>query len=537
LSTDKVPYPPRHSISNCPPGHLLRNTESSDAHVTVHHIRSGSVWGTRSASMNKNEILPIFLVAWLWVMQPNFFFLEAQNVSEPVKLSVSDFGAIADGITLNTPAIQKAIDVCSQKGGGVVTFPDGRYLTGTVQLKDGVTLYLDNQAAIIGSTNADDYLNLDPFKSGSDGDEKMGYALIIGKDVKNVGLDGPGVIDGQGAALRKAEGKYNRRPFLVRWVRCTGVTVHDVTLTGSGAWTMNFFQSQNVSVQHVRIHSVGLGNNDGIDVDSTYSVRISDCAIESGDDAICLKATSAQPCRDITVTGCELNTSCNAIKFGTESLGDFENIQISQCEIRKAGLAGIALYSVDGAHLHDVTLDHITMDNVGVPISVRLGSRLKTFRSGDFPKLPGSLSSITIKNVQATNAQKIGILINGIPGHPVDNLNLENIQIEMTGGGKAQDAARPLPENEAAYPEIGMFGRVTPAYGLYLRHATGITLINVTISSKAADQRPVMMCLDVDGLTLDGFTAPLVEGVAPAVYDGVNHRVVKNSPILESLMQ
>ena len=477
------------------------------------------------------------LVALLWATQLNLSLVEAQSVSEPFKISVTNFGAVADGTTLNTLAIQKAIDVCSQKGGGVVAFPAGRYLTGTVQLKDGVTLYLANQAVICGSTNANDYLNLDPFKSGSDGNEQMGYALIIGKDVKNVGLDGPGVLDGQGAALRKAEGKYNRRPFLVRWVRCTGVTVHDVTLTGSGAWTMNFFQSQNVSIQHVRIHSVGLGNNDGIDVDSSHSVRITDCDIESGDDAICVKATSAQPCRDITVTGCELNTSCSAIKLGTESLGDFENIQISQCEIRKARLAGIALYSVDGSHLHDVTLDHITMDNVGVPVSVRLGSRLKTFRPGDFPKPPGSLFNIIIKNVQATNAQNIGILINGIPGHPVANLNLENIQIEMTSGGKAQDATMQLPENEAAYPDIGMFGHAIPAYGFYLRHASGITLTNVIISSKRADQRPVMMCWDVDGLTLDGFTAPLVEGIAPAVYHEVEHLVVRNSPTLESLKQ
>jgi polygalacturonase len=373
--------------------------------------------------------------------------------------------------------------VCSQKGGGVVTFPAGRYLTGTVQLKDDVTLYLASQAVILGSTNADDYLNLDPFKSGSDGDEKMGYALIIGKDVKNVGLDGPGLVDGQGVALRKAEGKYNRRPFLVRWVRCAGVAVRDVKLTGSGAWTMNFFQSQDVSVQHITIHSIGLGNNDGIDVDSSQSIHIEDCTIQSGDDAICLKATSEQACRDITVTSCKLSTNCAAIKLGTESLGDFENTQVSQCDIRKARLAGIALYSVDGAQLHGVTFDHITMDNVGVPISVRLGSRLKTFRPGDLPKPPGSLCNITIKNVHVTNARQIGILINGIPGHPVENFNLENIQIEMTGGGKAQDAAMHLPENEAAYPDIGMFGNVMPAYGLYLRHSSGLTLTNINVSN------------------------------------------------------
>jgi hypothetical protein len=144
-------------------------------------------------------------------------------------------------------------------------------------------------------------------------------------------------------------------------------------------------------------------------------------------------------------------------------------------------LASIALYSVDGSHLQDVTIDHITMDNVGVPISVRLGSRLKTFRPHGLPKLPGRLSNIIVKNVHATHAHQIGILINGMSGHSVDNLNLENVQIEMTGGGKAQDAAMQLPENEVAYPDIGVFGRLMPAYGLYLRHPRGLSLTNISI--------------------------------------------------------
>jgi hypothetical protein len=181
----------------------------------------GSVWGLAQV-FKRMKSSRLFLIAQLWVVGLSLSFLEAQNVSQPVKLTVTDFGASGDEITRNTRTIQRAIDACNEKGGGVVMFPTGRYLTGTVQLKDDVTLCLASHAAIISSTNADDYLNLDPFKSGSDGDEKMGYALIVGKDVKNVGGEGPGFVDGQGAALRKAEGVYKRRPFLVRWVAVEG---------------------------------------------------------------------------------------------------------------------------------------------------------------------------------------------------------------------------------------------------------------------------------------------------------------------------
>jgi len=413
--------------------------------------------------------------------------------------SVIESGAVGDGTTLNTVALQKAIDTCSAEGGGTVTFPAGRYLTGTIQLKDRVTLHLDPGAVILGSTHAADYRNADPFIDGVG--QEMGYALIVTVDARQVAIEGAGAIDGQGAALKAAQEKYTIRPFLVRWVRCTNVTVKDVSLVNSGAWTMHFFQCKNVAAERLTIRSLGLANNDGIDTDSCEGVRIRDCDINTGDDAICLKATSPLPCRDVTVTGCKLQTRCNAIKLGTESIGDFEHIRVSDCQIRDTLLSGIALNSVDGALLHDVLLSDITMDGITVPISMRLGARLKTFRAGDQPKPPGVLRDITIKNVYATRAQRIGMLINGIPGHPVENLVLENIDLALTGGGTAEDAQLQLPEKESAYPEWNMFGKVLPAYGLYLRHVRGVTFKNVRTSVAAPDARPEKIFIDVEGVS------------------------------------
>ena len=288
-------------------------------------------------------------------------------------VDVTKAGVVGDGAMVNTAAIQKAIDACSADGGGTIQFPAGRYVTGTIQLKDNITLRLDENAVLLGSTNAADYRNVDPFIDGVGAE--MGYALLVSVGAKHVGIEGAGTIDGRGKAVKAAQNPYTIRPFLVRWVRCRDITVKEDRLLNSGAWTMNFFQCTNSTVDRVTIRArdTGLRNNDGIDLDSCQRVRIRDCDIESGDDALCLKATSALPCRNITASGCKLSTRCNAIKLGTESLGDFRKIKITHCQIRDTGLSGIALNSVDGAHLRNVTVANITMDGVAVPISMRLG--------------------------------------------------------------------------------------------------------------------------------------------------------------------
>jgi polygalacturonase len=438
------------------------------------------------------------------------------RAAETTNLNATAHGVVGDGVTLNTDAIQKAIDDCGAGGGGTIQFPAGRYLTGTIQLKDNVTLHLDENAVLLGSTKAADYRNVDPFIDGVG--QKMGYALIVGVGASHVGIEGAGTIDGQGKKLKAAQSPYTVRPFLMRWLHCTNVAIRDVHLANPGAWTLNFFQTRNATVERVTIRTrdTGLSNNDGIDLDSCEGARIRDCDIDSGDDALCFKATSPLPCRDIIATGCKLSTKCNAIKFGTESLGDFEDIHISDCQIRNTRISGIALNSVDGAHLQNVTIDGITMNGVAAPISMRLGARLKTFRAGDQPKPPGILRDVTIKNLRVTGARQIGILINGIPGHPVENVSLENIQIELPGGGSAASARVKLAEKEAAYPEYDMFGKVIPAYGIYARHVRGISFSNVQTTVIARDARPEKVLIDV-------------EGVTPADFAGVTNSAAKSS--------
>jgi polygalacturonase len=415
------------------------------------------------------------------------------------ELDATAAGISPDGTTLNTAAIQKAIDSLSASGGGTLRFPAGKYLTGTLQIKSRVTLHLDQNATLLGSTDAADYRNLDPFIDGSG--NPMGHALLVALDADHVAIEGPGAIDGQGAKLAAKQKPYAIRPFLVRFVRCSNISLKDVRLQNPGAWTLNFFQSKDAAIDNVTIRSRDqkLRNNDGINIDSSENITVTNCDVVSGDDALVIKSTSAsKPSKNITASNCKLSTHTNAIKLGTESIGGFSDITVKNCQITHTDMAGIALYEVDGADLTRVTISDVTMDDVMVPISVRLGARLKTFREGDQPRpAPGHIRDVTIKNVSATNTRLIAILMNGVPGHPIENLTLDNVSLEVPGGGTAEQAKIELPEKEAAYPEYDMFGKTLPASAMYLRHVKNLTLKNLTITPLKPDARPEKILIDV----------------------------------------
>lgn len=432
-----------------------------------------------------------------------FFALPAVQAAT---VDAAQSGAVGDGVTLTTEAIQRAIDGCSAAGGGVVDFPAGRYLTGTIQIKNGVTLRLEAGATLLGSTRAEDYRNLDPFFDGNGirGDGKpLGYALIVSLDADHVGIEGPGTVDGQGPALKAHEHPYAIRPFLLRWIHCHDVTVRDVTLKGPGAWTLNMARTDGARIEHVTIRSRGQGiqNNDGINLDSCSHIQVRHCDVISGDDALVIKATSpALSSHDISAEDCDLSSNTNAIKLGTEAIGGFSHIEVTHCRVTDTRMSGIALYEVDGADLRQVTISDVTMDGVMVPISVRLGARLATFRKGDVPRpAPGTLSDVLIRNVTAKHVGLIGILINGLPGHPVETLTLDHVHLEVPGGGSAADAAVVLPENAKAYPEYSMFGKHLPASAVYIRHARNLVFKAVKVDVLAPDARPKTVLVDAEG--------------------------------------
>src|SRR5678810_12157 len=180
-------------------------------------------------------------------------------------VDITQYGAIGDGKTLNTIFIQKAIDECNKSGGGKVIFPAGIYLSATIELKDNVMLHLNKDARLLGTTDIEQYRNLDPFTEGLGID--VGWALVVAVDAKNIGIEGEGAIDGQGSKLKaehilkdtRPEGqRWGRRPFLVPIVRCDGVKIKDITLNYAAAWTSHYFQSRNIEIDNVKIVSIGV---------------------------------------------------------------------------------------------------------------------------------------------------------------------------------------------------------------------------------------------------------------------------------------
>lgn len=450
-----------------------------------------------------------------------FFFGHAKDVD------ITAFGAVGDGKTKNTEMIQKAIDACHGSGGGKVTFPAGTFLSGTVVMKDNVTLQLEKNAVLLGSIDLEDYKNLDPFTEGLGID--VGWALVVAVDAKNIGIEGEGTIDGQGSALKakhiltdtRPEGqRWGRRPFLLRVVRCTGVTVKGVTLKYAGAWTSHYFQSRQIQIENIKIVSVGVAHNDGIGIDGSQQVRIQNCDIVSGDDALVFKTTSSKmACRDILVTGMRLKSNQAGIKMGTESMAPFEDIKITDCHIYDTKNGGIKLLTVDGAHLRNIEISNITMNEVRTPMLFRLGSRLSVFRKGqDTKQTTGSFENVVIRNVKVRAADSAqlkppsGILITGVPGHYITNLTLENIEIDLLGTGTVEQSRHIVPEAIDQYPEIKTFGPIIPAYGVWARHVKGLKLKNITFRLQHNDLRPALICEDGINIEVTGWSIPRTSG-------------------------
>lgn len=419
------------------------------------------------------------------------------------------YGAIADGRTLCTEAIQKAIDRCADAGGGTVYLPPGRFLSGTICLRSGVTLTLDAGCTLLGSINLRDYPATVPALR-SYTDNYTDKSLIYGEKLERVAITGRGVIDGQGVAFK---GPYKVRPYMIRFIECRNVTVEGVSIKDSPMWVQHYLACDDVRISGITVRSHVNANNDGIDIDSCRRVTITGCNIDSGDDAIVLKSTSARPCTEVVVSGCVLRSTCNALKMGTESNGGFQNVVLTGCAIYDTRLAGVALEIVDGGTMDRIVVSDLTMSGVGAPIFLRLGNRARVFKEGmDKPGI-GSMRNITISNIEATGANPTGCALSGIPEAKIENVTLSNIRLSFAGGGKVEEASRTVAEEPDKYPEYAMFGRL-PAYGLYARHIRGLKLVNVQLQLAGEDKRHAVVFEDVRDAAIDSLDTPYSGGAA-----------------------
>jgi len=437
--------------------------------------------------------------------------------------NVKDFGVKGDGKTLETKKIQAAIDKLSQQGGGELFFPVGQYLTGTIILKDNVTLHISKGAVILGSTSLEDY-PITPIKYLSHVNRYTNRYLFFAEGVENIGIKGEGMVDGRGDHVNFTADKNDallsiiERPYILRFVSCDKVKVTGITLKNSPSWMQHYLHCTNVYIEGLTIFNHGNYNNDGIDIDNCKNVQILSCNIDTDDDGICFKSTnSADVCENIVVSNCIVASNCNAIKFGTETNGGFRNVSISNCSFHRPqlgtiydrphrALGGFAISTVDGAVLEGITIDNISMNGVMTPIFLRLANRGRNFYDGGPSQPPGILRNINISNVTAVTEGLVPSSITGIEGHYIENVSLSNIRIITPGGVTLENAQRRnLPEMEKEYPETLLFIDA-PAYGLYVRHVKGLMMDNIVFESKAADYRSAMYCEDTHNMMLTRYS-------------------------------
>jgi len=427
---------------------------------------------------------------------------------------VVDFGAKPDGKTLCTDAIQKVIDACAADGGGIVRLSEGTFLSGALRMKSGVTLEIAERATLLGSRKHEDYYGprLDENGNPIEG-TRVFRNLIHGENLQNIAVRGAGTIDGQGDAFRD---KSKPRTKSIYLVGCRGVLVEGLKLRNAGCWMQHYRSCEDLTIRKIDVFNHVAFNNDGLNIDSCQNVTITDCRVDSDDDGIVMKSLSDRPCRNVTVANCVISSHCNALKMGTESGGGFIDMTIRDCKVfspkhsqviygRQRGLAGIALEIVDGGKLENVSVENVDIEGVSVPIFLRLGNRARPYVSGAKPGV-GTFRKVTLRNITARGTSLIGCSITGLPGHPIEDVTLENIRLGFDGGGTLEDTKREIPERETSYPESTMFGTL-PAYGFYCRHAKGLRFRNVKLWTDQLDLRHAMMFDDVQELSIDGLDA------------------------------
>jgi polygalacturonase len=485
--------------------------------------------------------------------------------------NVRAFGASGDGKTLDSPAINKAIEACAEAGGGTVVLPAGTYLSGSIRLQNNIHLLIDAGATLLGAPQSmGAYDPEEPFAGPAFQDGGHTYfhnSLIWGENLTNISITGQGMINGGG--LVSGDGNEDRMSGYSNFGRtnaappptnsapqrlgnkaialklCRNVLIRDITIFHGGHFAILVTGCDNLTVDNVTMDT----NRDGIDIDCCRNTMVSNCRANCPrDDAICPKSSFALGrnviTENLTIVNCQVSGFVEGslldgtmkpdrghngrIKFGTEANGGFRNVTVANCTFR--GSKGLALEEVDGGIMENITINNITMMDVGnYAIYITTGKRNR----GPNVTEPSRARNIFISNIIATGVDRqSGIQIFGQPGQPIEGLRLENIRMIFKGGGTKENAGLVPPELGARYPEPS---GTMPGYGIFVRHVKDLELANINFGYDAEDLRPALVGVDLDGVDIDNFRAKSADGVPAARWENVQNISVRNSPVIGSL--
>ena len=377
---------------------------------------------------------------------------------------ISAHGAVGDGRTLNTKAIQSAIDACAASGGGTVVVPKGVFVTGSIFLKQGVNLSVEKNAVLKGSQNTNDYPWIDTRIAGLE--MKWPAALINADGVTNLQITGTGTIDGSGEtwwreywsvrALEKGgiDPHFKvPRPRLVHIIRSGKVLVKDVTLKDSAFWNLQLTYCDGVEVRGIKVRVPGgklrAASTDGIDVDSTRNVLIAGCDIECDDDAICLKSGRDadglrvnRPTENVLIRDCLVTRGAGLVVIGSETAGGIRHVRVENC---RAGAACDEVVRFKtrmgrGGVVEDIVYENIQAEGVRRVFSFNMDAFATTWLPEKFrtPVSPEKgtpvFRNITVRNLTAKNCESAGNIV-GLSGSPILHLKLQNVDIQNATKG------------------------------------------------------------------------------------------------------
>jgi len=442
--------------------------------------------------------------------------------------NIRDYGAKGDGTTLDTAALQAAIDACNRDGGGTVLVPAGTFQIGIVELKSYVTLHIAAAGKLLGSGDGKQYHAVDAIPLHGDTTLEDGnWALLFAVNAKKVTIEGPGTIDGQGAQFHSAiRGTPppsgiggSRRPYHILCYRCEDLIVRDISLLDCAFHSIRVIESTRVNMDHIYIHNRVNGNNDGFHFISAEYVTVSNCTVKSQDDACAMFGS----CKFITITNSSFSTRWSVFRFGG---GSAENITVSNCLLYQVYGCPIKFQVNPGSRHENISFSNLLLQDVTGPIHVGTGPRPPRNNSSEpgaasaQPKTvhpanshpaagPATVRNISFSNIQGTvttspsqlaeasvtSGYRPGeghscITLNCVGEAVMENISLDNIHLTFGGGGTAEEAARrDLPEIAGEYFMLGPM----PAYGLYARNVHGLNLQNIRFQVSTPDFRPAMI--------------------------------------------
>lgn len=499
-------------------GETVRNAVGDEFDVFSRHFAKDE---TVILGPNGDKSKNMYIVA----VRPTGPLPQKQKISGYV-VDVRSLGAVGDGRTVNTAAIQAAIDKCSaNRKGGTVLIDGGIYVSGTLELKSGVTLHIEEGSILRGSPDTSDFppfrANIPSFRGKED------FQFIYACGAKNIGITGGGIIDGYSLYEGypwKGRNNEHERARLIRMFGCENVNVKHITLIRSANWTQYYESCRNMNFEQIIVRCyTGTNNQDGIDLSGCSDVVVKDFLGVCGDDVICLKALSMTPAKNIYVENVRSRyANCNIVKIGTETHGDISNVHVR--DVEGWTRYSIAVEAVDGSNIDGVIYEDVRLHGCASPFVVRLGSRGRTFEGGPDPAPLGSIKNVTFRNirnddvfwVEKKTGPGVAAVIGGLPERKIENVTIEDCDILLYGSICDKDYIyRDVPENEKKYPEFDCFG-ITPAYGVYVRHADNVTLRNVKIRMKNYDIRPAVVLEDADGYELSGIDCETTLRTEPA---------------------